>query len=398
MRRTRAVGLLDKAARNAIRIGLFSCVLPAHAAELPEMPRTTMWEGRLSVHQQEGEGCSLQPSPPYVRRLTIRANLDEHLSGALFLSGEAQAMAAIGSQGQFNMHTLASSSRSTGEMFLRQDGAGLRGEWKESPSAQTTEECVWTLATVELQPLGANEFATAFALSQLTERAFRLADDKNSPDWGWSSAHWNDFASIGEALVGARVVDLSVAQLYLEEARAAHLWGRREQVASVMEIARELYRLVGPEHPGVAAAAFGEYAWWLRHQRRWTEAEAVYGEALSLLSAHGVEVTRAGADAHSGLGWLYLRLKRYTDSAKAFSRALEIHQACSSGAVDVAIAMNNLAQALGRQGLRDRAIALLDSALSILVRAGREDSDVAEVIIQNATSLREGLSAGSPVI
>lgn len=391
-------------ARLAAALCLLVTALPMHATQ-PSLP--TAWHGTLQVLQQQGPGCSREPAPPYQRQVTVSAQLSTdaagRTAGRLFVSGESQAMEATGQAGRFTLRPYgtepAAPGSSEGTLSLLLQSGSLSGQWQEAPST-APDACSWTQATLTLEPAAMMRGGTGPAAAQQVEHAFNLAlqaeRSAQASDTPAATAALDALITLSQQLATDGVANLALARLAMAQADTARFLGLRSQTAALTATAVSLHRLVADAAPEATAEALARQAALFRSQRRRTEAEALYREALYLLKAHSLQYSGTASAVHNSLGALYLRMQRLPDAVLAFRAALTADGRRQASALDMASTMNNLAHAMGSQGQRAAALALYDRALALLTGPDPAQQQLAESIRSNAAALRGDGASHNP--
>lgn len=366
---------------------------PAYGARSPltaPLSWSGAWQGELTVLRQQGRDCAALPPPPYVRHLRVSAELDASLSGQLFFSGETSGLQASGQGGQFQLRSVPGPDVSAGALDLSMEQGKLQGRWQESAPADAPG-CHWLEALIKLTPQ-----LDSGRTARRTAEVFWLGQHVQSVASEHMLMQWVQLIQLGVELADAGVRDLALARFVQEQADVARLMRLPGQTLDLSILAVRLHRLISDEYPEATAEALSRLAAVYRSRRQRPEAETLYLEALQLLDRSDPQHRAMASAVHNSLGSLYLRQRRLIDAAQSFRQALEMDRLRLAPSSELAVSMNNLAHALGEQGLHEAALGLYEQALALLDHGDAGQRDLRELINGNARRLR-GESAHIPL-
>lgn len=175
----------------------------------------------ITVIEQQGSAWPSEGIPPYSRRLTVSGTLDAGLYGRSFVSGEAEAVEAIGARGVLALRRLPGAEGRAGALQLSRENGVLTGSWQETPG-DTASTCSWQPARDGPAPVALEHVADS-APGRIAQ-ASRLAGEREDPDRALARERFAAPSRLGEELAAARVQDLAQSDAaFLQGCRAATL-------------------------------------------------------------------------------------------------------------------------------------------------------------------------------
>jgi tetratricopeptide (TPR) repeat protein len=366
------------------------------ASQDPVKAPAEYWSGTITIQAHAGEACaetSASQSLPYRKLMMLElrglpSGLSEGFAwgdmvptrlGALELSAASKAggSADVVITGPSNFLRLTwlpvGGLQSPGELspsagfIFKRKGDVLNGVWNERMVAtkQTTDQCLWSEASVLLERMSPAKSIEMAQESQALQQVFALIERQNGlpAQERWSPEGVAQLLHVQQPIkprgYGARtlipVMTKLTEQLVLNQSAS-----KAVPVLSQIMILLEGLLDQGPLE---YAAYVSHLTPMLRMAGMLDAAQRINRQSISALVAQGHGKSPELAQLLSGYGALLLRLQDYTQALQVYEQALTIERGVKEGKhIGVVIALVNLSRACETLGRQERAKQLVHEA------------------------------------